>query len=184
VNGSFRSVSIRGPRHSVIRIGDCRIRTLVVALAITALMARCANGPGASHYGAVLDELTIPAGWELADTVVSEPGGKVPCETILGSCPAVLRYYLVSGQPAGAFSEIKEMVTDAGFELTEVLEPGCPGLRANDRLACYLIAIRGPDLLNIHVYKPGIDPDELGIAREGHFVVLLRTYAKPAKAPT
>lgn len=147
-------------------------------------MGSCAGGPSASHYAAVLDELSIPAGWELARTVVSEPGGTVPCETILGSCPAALRYYLVSGQPAGGFSEIKQMVIDAGFELAEVLEPGCPGLRGDDRLACYLIAVRGADLLHIHVYKPEIDPDELGIAREGRFVVLLRAYAKPAAAPT
>jgi hypothetical protein len=151
---------------------------------IAALIGGCARGPSASHYSAALDALTIPVAWELVHTAVSEPGGSVPCETILGSCPAALRYYQVSGQPAGAFSDIKEMVIDAGFELAEVLEPGCPGLRGNDRLACYLIATRGPDLLYIHVYKPGIDPDELGIAREGHFVVLLRAYAKPDKAPT
>src|SRR5678815_2612861 len=103
------------------------MRGTIVAVVIAVLVGGCSNGPSASHYAAVLDELIIPAGWELADTVVSELGGKVPCENIFGSCPAVFRYYLVSGRSAAAFLEIKEMVTDAGFELTEVLEPGCPG---------------------------------------------------------
>jgi hypothetical protein len=155
------------------------MKGLILRVVISAFLVGCASGPGASHYAAVLDELRIPAGWELAHTTVSEPGAKVPCEPIMGSCPAVFRYYVVRGQPGAAYLPIKQTVTDAGFRFEEEVEPGCNGLEGDDRKACFLVAVRGPDLLYIQVFEPGIDVDELGIGRDGHFVVLLRAYAKP-----
>jgi hypothetical protein len=163
------------------RLRSCLLKGLILRVVIAVFLVGCASGPDASHYAAVLDELRVPPGWELAHTTVSEPGAKVPCEPIMGSCPAVFRYFVVGGQPAQAYLPVKQMVTDAGFRLEEEVEPGCNGLEGDDRKACFLVAVRGPDLLYIQVFEPGIDVDELGIGRDGHFVVLLRAYAKPQK---
>jgi hypothetical protein len=41
-----------------------------------------------------------------------------------------------------------------------------------------MYAVRGPDLLNVNLYLPGVDA-ELGIARDGHFAMELRAHADP-----
>lgn len=156
---------------------------MLVALLGVLLMA-CASGPPASHYVDLLDELRIPAGWELAHTTVWEPFGEFDCNALVDHCPAVDRYYLVGGLPADAYPGVRQMTIEAGMEIEQEHDPGCPGLRGNDRLACYLITVRGSDLVYLRLYEPGVDPNELGIARPRHFVIQLSAYANPAQEAT
>lgn len=154
---------------------------MLVALLGMLVMA-CASGPPASHYVELLDELRIPAGWELAYVGVREPGSDfISCETFLsGDCPSVHHYYLVAGHPADAYPATKQMAIGGGFKIDEEYRPGCVDARpAPGRIECRLVAVRGTDLLYVNLFASGLDVEELGIAKEGHFVIEIRAHHNP-----
>ncbi len=82
--------------------------------------------------------------------------GPDACGPGLRDCPAAHRYYYVSGEPADAYPAAKRMLLDAGFEAT-----------------------RDSDAIDVYVYEPGRDPNELGIARDGFSIVEFRGYHNP-----
>jgi len=144
-------------------------------LALVAVLAVACGGPDPARFEAVLDQLAIPAGWELVHTEVATPDTEDGCSTLFPSCPRVVRYYLVDGEPIDALPEAKETVTAAGFQIEEELGPQCdiPPSSA----ACVLVAVRDSDLLQVDLYNPGEDTEGLGLADEGR--TLIRLTAQP-----
>lgn len=133
-----------------------------MAFAVAALVFGCGGGPDAAHYEAVLDELEVPAAWELVHTQMRAPGTEDDCSTLFPSCPSVARFYLVDGEPIDAYPVAKQVVLDAGFELDEEIGPDCnlpPG-----GAACVFYAVRGKDFIRVSILNPGDDLDGLGIA--------------------
>ena len=140
-------------------------RLLTVLVAVFVLGC---GGPDAAHYEAVLDELSIPASWELARTVVNAPGGLEDCVPGFGPCPSVFRYYLVAGDPIDAYPEAKQMVVAAGFSIDPEYYPQCEG---GGMPACAFVAVRDSDALTVGLFDPGRDPEALGIAKEGFSLI-------------
>ena len=125
----------------------------------------------AAHYVAVVESLGIPAGWELAYERQKEPSGEVPCViSSFGVCPAAHRYYYVDIEPGEAYAAVKQLMLDAGFEVTAEHRPACDGIPESD-LACWLSAAREADAVDAYVFKPGHDAEQLGIGREGFSIL-------------
>jgi hypothetical protein len=129
------------------------------------------GGPDASHYQAVLDELAVPAGWELAHEAVKAPGGSDPCASLLPECPSVTRYYLVPGSPVDAYPGAKRMVTDAGFKIDLDTGPACDAPPGSS--ACALAGARDDDLIRVSIYKPGSDIQGLATKPPDRTIVLV-----------
>ena len=152
------------------------VKKAAVALAGVALVAACgsvliiavllvaASGtPNASHKTAVLDALTIPAGWQLIHTTVMEPGGKddridtdrsrddIACG--IESSPTVARYYLVGGRPGDVYPAARRLITDARLNIEQETGPRCDLLP--DSPACVLLADAGSDHLLVGLWNPG-----------------------------
>ena len=144
-------------------------------LALVAVLAVACGGPDPAHFEAVLDELNIPATWELVRTEIVTPETENGCSTLMGSCPRVHRYYLVDGQPIDALPEAKETVIAAGFQIEDELGPQCD---LSDRQACVLAAVKESDFLEVTLYDPGEDDGNVqGLAEAGR--TLIRVIAQP-----
>lgn len=142
------------------------MRLLPIVVAI--LLVGC-GGPDAAHYEAVLDELPIPAAWELVQTTVRAPGGEIDCARIFSSCPSVARYYLVAGNPIDAYPDAKQMLAAAGFTLDLDTGPKCDLPPTGP--ACVLQGRRDSDVVRVAINNPGDDADGLGIAEKDRSIV-------------
>jgi hypothetical protein len=47
------------------------------------VVAGCYTGPGIDHFASVLDELVLPATWEVATTEVAGPDEEETCDPIV-----------------------------------------------------------------------------------------------------
>lgn len=135
-----------------------------------------APGPDVAHYKAVLDELAIPADWELVHTTLMTPDTEPGCSTFMGDCPSVTRYYLVDGEPKGAYAVAKQVALDTGFEIDQEIAPDChlPPSGA----ACVFNAGRGSEMIRVNLYNPGEDLAGLGIAEPDRSLVLITAVGK------
>jgi len=141
--------------------------TLLAAAALALAVFGCAGDP--AYYQSVLDELAVPPGWEQVREVIRAPGAELECTPIFTEpCPRVYRYYLVDGQPAGAYPQTKQMLEAAGFAIDEEFDPECDSPTAT---ACAVVAARAEDQLDVSLFKPGEDLDGLGLAREGRTLI-------------
>lgn len=144
-------------------------------LALVAVLAVACGGPDPARFEAVLDELAVPGTWELVRTEVVTPETENGCSTLMGSCPRVVRYYLVDGEPIDALPEAKQTVTAAGFQIEQELGQQCD---LSDRQACILGAVKESDFLQVILYDPGEDDGEVqGLAEAGR--TLIRVIAQP-----
>jgi hypothetical protein len=134
-----------------------------------ALWAIGCGGPDAAHYNAVLDELAIPADWELAAATVSEPGFTDGCASFVPGCPRVTRYYLAPGVPIDAFPAASQMLATAGFAVVQEFDPECDA--PSSTTACAIRAARDDDGLLVSIYNPGDDFDAMGIARDDRTLI-------------
>ena len=133
------------------------------------VLAGCYTGPSSEHYVAIVDELDVPAGWQSVKTVVREPDQDDPCDTAFSSsCPGAIRSFLVSGDTVGAYAQAKDVVTAAGFAITEELLPDCTGVPS--RSACSFRASRHGDQIYVSVHhsaaEVGIEggaPGDVGV---------------------
>jgi len=110
--------------------------------------AACYAGPGPEHFVAIVDELDVPAGWDVAETVVRGPDEDDSCDTAFSSsCPGAIRSFVVEGDAAAAYAQATDVVTAAGFTVTEELIPEelLPDCRVHsaDRRAASARAARG-----------------------------------------
>lgn len=122
-----------------------------LVLASTLLLAGCYTGPDASHFLAVVDELDVPAGWQAAETVVRGPDQEERCDPFLSNeCPAAIRSFVVAGDIDEAFAQAKDVVTAAGFSITDE-STRCSG--SSNSPACSFFANRGDDLIVVAVFS-------------------------------
>ena len=132
-----------------------RWRPLQRALALLAaglLVAACYTGPAASHFVEVADQLSIPADWQLIESVSHGPDQPDGCDPLIGLfCPAEIRTYIVDRDATDVYSEASDMVRSAGFELSPDQVP-CTSTTRPD-VACELWARRDGDALVVFVYR-------------------------------
>lgn len=153
----------------------------LVALVIVATLAGCwgHTGPGAAYYAELLASLEVPAGWELAHTREREGMfGPNACGPGDSTCPGAHRYYHVEGFPLEGYPVARQAVVDGGFEITRENEAACDPQRQGAG-SCRLVARRGSDAVEVLLYEPGRDVDDLGIGREGLYVIEVRAYQYP-----
>ena len=113
-------------------------------------MAGCYTGPDADHFVAIVEELDVPADWQLAKSVVRGPDEDDPCDPFFTiTCPGAVRSFLVDGDPADAYAQAKEVVTAAGFVITEEFREDCSGA------SCSFFSSRAGDQLSVWVYHSG-----------------------------
>lgn len=152
-----------------------RLRCVV---AVVLLVAGC-GGAETSHYSALLDELHLPAGWQLVHTTLKRSGGPdtridpsrsqddIACD--IGYCPSVARYYLVEGRPADSYPEVRQSATDAGYQIKQETGPKCD--LPPEGAACGLDATKGADELQVTLYNPGDWADGIGPADASKSVI-------------
>ncbi len=148
-------------------------------LVVAVLFAACTPRPGADHYAAVLDELSVPSGWELVHTTVREPGGaEWQCDLVINpDCPSVHRFYLTNTPAADAYHAAIAMATDAGFIVKNETRPTCTS-KLPWSPQCLFFATKAYNELAVNVFNPGDDPYNLGIADPSRILVELRANKK------
>ncbi len=129
--------------------------SLLLAVASVVIVTAC-TGPGPAHFAAILDELTIPSGWELARTQVRGPDGDQNCDPLVNAgCPGVVRYYLADGQPVDVYRSARDAVIEAGFAIDREFDPeACDAPPSAP--ACGFFASRDADRIRINVHAPGL----------------------------
>lgn len=160
-------------------VGGALALVAIVGLIWAYLIA--ALDPG--RPAAVLDELEIPATWDLADTEIVK-------NILFGS--RVVRYYLVDADPDDIVDPASDMLAAAGFTIDVRLAPRdwcdnrpigatpaieCPTKRIpvcqtngqGGPMTCYLWATRGDDRLSIVAFDRG-ERAKYFVGSEGRFV--------------
>ncbi|MGK2850211.1 MAG: hypothetical protein ACSLFN_04780 [Candidatus Limnocylindrales bacterium] len=130
----------------------------IVGLAIVSalVLAGCYVGPGPEHYVAIVEELDVPAGWQLAKSNVFGPDEDDPCEPFTSlTCPGAGRFFVVDGDAANAYAQAKAVVVAPGFAITEEFRVDCTG--GSSGSACSFFASRDGDQLTVSVFHSGAD---------------------------
>ncbi len=133
------------------------MRALLVAMLTSALLVgACYSGPDAAHYTAILDELHVPAGWQLAKSDVYSPDEADPCSPSFSkTCPGASRSFLVDGDATKAYAQAKDVISAAGFAVDEEFTPDCTGPPSGS--ACNFFASRNGDQLSVSVFHSAAD---------------------------
>ena len=154
-----------------------RGKPLLARVAVLAV-ACVASVPDAAHYQAVLHDLAVPPAWDLALSKVITPDTEPNCGGLFGDCPRAFRYYLVDGETGSdAYAEAKAMVIAAGFEVEQEFRPNCDADPPRTP-ACGFSASRDSDGLQVSLFNPGEDPDNVGVADPDRMQVRLITKPK------
>jgi hypothetical protein len=151
------------------------IARALLAFALTAIVGGCAV-PDVAPYQAILDELPAPDGWELGLSKAITPHTEPNCGGLFGDCPRAFRYYIARGTGADIYAAAKSMVTGSGFEVDQEIRPSCNADPPRTP-ACGLTASRDSAFLQVSIFNPGEDPDDVGISANDAFQV--RLIAKP-----
>jgi hypothetical protein len=166
-----------------------RILQVWLLALMTGLILACGSGADQAHYAALLDKIVIPSEWQLVHTTTQRPGGPdhevsadrtsddIDCAPLVVSCPAVIRSYLAPGTPIALLPVAKKILTDAGYSIDQVIGPNCEG-RAGGA-ACSIESLEGTDHISVYIYNPGDAPQDFGVSRPDHFIVVLS--AEPKK---
>ena len=139
----------------------------ILAAAVAVLVVACYTGPGADHFVAIVDELVVPDGWQAVETVVRGPDQAERCNPGLSNeCPAAIRTYLTQGDVDAAYAQAKDLITGAGFSITDEATSGCR--RSSNSPACSYFADRGKDQLLVQVFSSppaaGLDGEQPDVA--------------------
>jgi hypothetical protein len=152
--------------------------TVCLVFASMLLLVGCYTGPSADHFVAIVDELHVPAGWQVAETVVRGPDQPDYCDPGLSNeCPAAIRFFVTEGDIDAAYDQAKGFASVAGFTISDEGTKGCASGSSNGP-PCAFFAERGDDMLHVRVYaspnEAGLDQGKLG----GAAVVVRATAAK------
>jgi hypothetical protein len=124
------------------------------------LVAGCYTGPSADHFVAVLDELNVPGGWQIAQTIVRGPDEAETCDPFLSNeCPAAIRTYLTDGDIDVAYAQAAAVIAEAGFAITDEATAGCAS-GSSSGPTCAFFADRGDDQVYLRVFS---SPGEAGL---------------------
>lgn len=143
-----------------------------LALASALVLAACYTGPGPEHFVAIVEEPDVPAGWQLAKSNVFGPDEDDPCDPFFSiTCPGAGRFFLVDGDAADAYAQAKDVVTAAGFAITEEFKKrDCTGAPSGS--ACSFFASRDGDQLTVSVFHSAADVGLEGGVPGGALVVI------------
>jgi len=137
------------------------MRHLAVALAVL-LMGCGAQDP--APYLATLDGLSLPPSWEVASTEVESQDGSNGCiEAVNLHCPSVTRYLLVSGELTDVLDQVKAALGEGSFRDIEVHSPACDSTLSGPR--CSMTGTKEGMVIQVNIYPPGEDVDQLGLSR-------------------
>jgi hypothetical protein len=151
-------------------LGGFLLLIALFAIAFAALIL--APGPSAADYEAALDELAIPADWELAHTTVEATGTLGGCMRLMNlNCPSVTRYYLVDGEATATYDALTESLTSAGFEIDQEFGPQCD-LPPSGPLCSVLVSRRDVSV-HANVNRPDSGDDGLGFREQDRLIVRL-----------
>lgn len=127
-----------------------------LALASALVLAGCYAGPGPEHYVAIVEGLDVPVGWQLAKSNVFGPNEDDPCEPFTSlTCPGAGRFFIVDGDAVKAYAQAKDVVSAAGFAITEEFTRACTGAQGGS--ACSFFASHDGDQLTVSVFHSGAD---------------------------
>jgi hypothetical protein len=131
-------------------------------LACGVLLGGCYGGPDADHFVAIVDELAVPAGWRVLETVVRGPEEDGSCDPMFSNeCPAAIRSFVVDADTSQAFDEAKDVVGAAGFAITDEGTAGC-ATGSSTGPPCGFFAERAGDLIYVGIYhspvEAGLEP--------------------------
>ncbi len=146
----------------------CRSSTTVkgVRLVLLSIVAvACYSGPPASHFVGVLDELVVPAAWQVAETVVRGPDQPDSCDpAFTTTCPAAARFFVFDDAGIDrAYGDAMHAVTSAGFSSTDEGLNGCPAGTSGGR-PCGFFAARATDRIHVGVFQ---SPKDAGLEKRG-----------------
>lgn len=147
------------------------IRKYLVPIAVVFIVLGCTSVDPA-RYVAILDELAVPTTWELAQTRVVTPDTDPGCSSLMGSCPRAIQYFLSDVAGADAYADAMEMLSGSGFEVELEISPGCDE-DPHRTPACGIFATRGSDLVQVSLFNPGEDPDNVGVAETDRMQIRL-----------
>jgi hypothetical protein len=105
-----------------------------------------------------MDAIAFPSSWEFGKTTIKD--GCSP----LGDpyCPSVTRYVLAGEDLVSVYAEARAAVAAAGFGQIQDISPHCDGVAGGP--SCGLFAQKNGARLDLNVYAPGQDVDQLGLA--------------------
>ncbi len=127
-------------------------RVAGLLLACTFLIAGCYTGPGPDHFVAILDELVVPADWQVVQTVTRGPGEERECDPSFSTqCPTAIRWFTLSDGLVQGYAQAKEVVANAGFAIGEEAPEPCSDAVSRGNF-CGFWASRGPDTLMVTVF--------------------------------
>lgn len=133
-----------------------------LALAAAVVFSSCVGGRDLSHYVALIDELSVPANWELVRETISEPGGENGCSRLNPGCPSITRVYLADEKPVAVFPIAQEILTSADLEIEQAIAPTCDAPPSG--AACFVVGGRDSDSVRISIFNPGAEQGGHGIA--------------------
>jgi hypothetical protein len=136
------------------------------ALLLGVVLSGCAD---AKPFVAALDSLPLSSSFEAVKTV-TQPGFDM-----CFNCPMVHRYYSVAGEPTALAHELRQAMSDAGFVAGPALPPRCDQ-QDNTGSLCSVTATMGSIQLLAVVYRPGADPDSLGLDQVGKATIRITAW--------
>lgn len=123
-----------------------------LALACVFFVASCYTGPGPDHFVSILDELDVPPDWQFVQTVTRGPDEEPQCDPGLSTqCPTAIRWFSVSGGPVVAYAQALDVVSKAGFDVTDESPRSCSDEISTGNF-CGFWATRGPETLMVSVF--------------------------------
>jgi len=148
-----------------------------ILLVISAALILGCTATTATRYEGLLDELSIPASWELVHAEIVPPDGSGGCLQIATNCPSVSRYYLVDDQPIETYRQATRVLQTAGFVIEQEFDPECDAPPSNP--ACALRAVVEREFVRLSVYHVGQDSGEgLDLAEDGRTLLRITASAK------
>lgn len=141
----------------------CGMRVAGTAIAIALLVLAC-GGRDPAPYVETLDGLDLPSTWQVAQTTVQSQGGQDGCvEALNARCPTVTRYFLVSGELTNVLEQAQIALAGQGFANIEVVDPECDSTLSGPK--CVLTAAKEGMSIQVNIYPPGEDVDQLGLSK-------------------
>jgi hypothetical protein len=124
----------------------------------------------------------VPPQWQLVHTTVRsvtgtdhavEPSRAQDDIGCVGyGCPSVTRYYAVDGPGSDVLAAATGLLSGAGFTIGHSAGPACE-IPPGSSFACGVEATRGPDYVDVTIYRPGATTAGIGTGDPSKVVVTI-----------